>query len=341
MSCSRRSPRGLLLLLLHAAVHCFSAFILNAEGELVEVCNVTTNEMEKQVIPSCPMSFRCDNGRVCGLRLVKDNGKSYIDVDAQKGIILSAGSALAGVRQFEHPVYVDTSNRIPIYDQQVSFGNGWGIHCFMIKEAMPGHFNIGTDYACFFRWRSPSDDWNGVIQSGERIAIYRELNSAEQLLNGTFIYKVGSGDERLIKSVVMKDDEWSIQTLSSWVALVFPVMLVVSFSTTVVAAMAGLLENGEGRPNMFAVVVISIFTSAMLHDLARYIQERGFIRGRTVPVASHYQHSKPTTIAILTISFSIGGVLVLLAIIAFILRHMKSSTHNDNSLSSEHGAFEN
>ena len=171
--------------------------------------------------------------------------KSYIDVDAQEGIILHAGTTLAGSRTFDHPVFVDTSSPVPSRYRYVSFTYQWtsrvyiyfgvsmitithtdALDCYMIQKAMPGNFNTGTDYACIIPQRGLSKAfsgaWDGVlIKPGKVVAIYRELLSAEQLLDGTIIYNVGSGDEKVSRGLVAPDDdddeEWSIEAIPDWV----------------------------------------------------------------------------------------------------------------------------
>ena len=325
-------------------VHCFCDFIVqySAAGNLVEVKHMTTAEMEDISAPEFPASasFKCQSGRVCGLHIVSDDhgSKSYIDVDAREGITLPAGTTLAGHRQFEHPVYFDTENPVTSRQRHVSFSYNDGftirprrLECFMITQTMPGNFNIGTDYVCPFPRRFGGthsySGRDGVIAAGHNVAIYRELNSAEQLLDGTIIYNVGSGDDRITKAVISRDVFWSIQALHAWVDRTFPILLSIWTVTGVLSAYI----NGSNLVFFVFLWSVGVYLCFGAHYLALYIQESRH-HGTTISVQpSLFQQDfsssayESKTALFLTIGLSIGGILVLVAIIAFFVQRKKSS----------------
>ena len=344
-----------------------SAILLNSlfschnvlAGKLVEVGTMSISSMEAyQEFITIPESFKCDSGRVCGLKLLKranHSRSSIIDVDAMEGITLPAGTILAGSRTFNHPIYVDAGDKLPSRRQHVSFyhtwterGDGFGsrprsrtetLNCFMIKESMPGDFLVGTDYACIMR--KPMFEvldeftWDGVIAAGTPVAIYRELHSAEQILEGTIIYDVDTGKDRMDRAVVAINDmgDWHMEPLSEWVQKIGPY-------GTIVSVIAGILFVSFKLKAIGLFITVTVFAvgcSWIAHFIAVWLQERGF-GGKTVPYvpspnSSKHNMSQPLDSNLITIVLScLGGVLLLTVLgvlLMMIIRKKNGSSGND------------
>ena len=139
------------------------------------------------------------------------------------------------------------------------------------------------------------------------------------------------------KAVISQDEFWSIQALSSlWVDRVGPISA--SMWTVLVVIMVLLLKADEGNhpyrldaTGCGILWFLGLLACVGAHFFARYLQESRY-HGTTVSLesslvqqAGNLSSFESKTALFLTIGLSIGGMLVLVAIIAFIVRRKKCS----------------